>query len=221
MSLLHVFDLDGTLLKGSACMEISRHLGQIRHVESVEEAWGRGEVGHIEFYQLLLGLWWELDDSDLPIIVERSPWLDGIREVTSDIRDRGEHSCVISMSPQFFVDHLLAWGFDSVHGATVHPSKPLQDEDVMFPESKVLVVSELMDRYRLNATQVIAYGDSASDIPLFETLPNTVAVNASISLENLATATCRSEDIRDAYEVGRGLVRGLGVSAQSLRVGKP
>ena len=69
MTILHVFDLDGTLLRGSACMEISSHVGQLERVESVEEAWGRGEVGHLEFYQLLLELWGELDDADLPLNV--------------------------------------------------------------------------------------------------------------------------------------------------------
>jgi phosphoserine phosphatase len=214
MTILHVFDLDGTLLRGSACMEISSHVGQLERVESVEEAWGRGEVGHLEFYQLLLELWGELDDADLPIIVENSPWLEGIREVTSDIHARGERTCVISMSPQFFVDQLLVWGFDSVHGANVHPSKELREDDVMFPESKVLVVSQLMERYHLNSSDVIAYGDSASDIPLFETLSNTVAVNGSDRLVALAAASYSGGDIRDAYRLGRELRDGRSLSTQ-------
>lgn len=201
-----MFDMDGTLMKGSACLELSRHMGKLGQVEAMEESWGRGEVGHVAFYDFLLKIWHGLDDVDVPGVVERSPWLGGIREVCRDIGNRGEHSCVVSMSPQFFVDHLLEWGFNSVHGAGVHPDWPLQATDVLLPEGKVEVVTDLLDRYGLGIEDVVAYGDSASDLPLFRLLPNSVAVNASERLREVAAAVYDGTDLRQAYVLGRSLL---------------
>ena len=63
MSKLHIFDMDGTLLRGSACLELARHLGQFEAVSSIEDRWVRGEVSHLAFWEECLPLWEGLDDA--------------------------------------------------------------------------------------------------------------------------------------------------------------
>jgi phosphoserine phosphatase len=208
MTKLHVFDMDGTLLRGSACLEVSRHLGHLDAVHAVEDAWGRGEVGHVEFYELLLELWQGLTDADIDEVFGGTAWLDGIQEVWADIAERGEHSAVISLSPQFFVDRLLPWGAASVHGAGVHPATPLDAALVLSPEAKVTIVTELLERYGLTEGDCVAYGDSSSDIPLFQHLPHTVAVNGSEAVRAVAAAHYDGSDLREAYALGRALLDG-------------
>lgn len=211
MTRLHVFDLDGTLLTGSACLELCRHLGQLDAVLEIEDAWGRGEVGHVEFYEILLKMWEGLTESDIDEVFTCTPWIDGVQEVMADIAARGEHSAVISLSPQFFVDRLLDWGVGSAHGARVYVGAPLVADDVLTPESKVLLVEELMNRYDVVSRDCVAYGDSSSDVPLFEVLDNTVAVNASESLVALAAAHYEGPDLMVAYAEGRRLLDRCGV----------
>lgn len=206
MTALHVFDMDGTLLRGSACLEVSRHLGHLEAVHAVEDAWGRGEVGHVEFYVLLLELWQGLTDADIDEVFGLTAWLDGIQEVWADIAERGEHSAVISLSPQFFVDRLLPWGAATVHGADVHPATPLDATLVLSPECKVRIVNELLERYGLAQDECVAYGDSSSDIPLFEHLRNTVAVNGSDAVRAVAAVAYDGSDLREAYALGRTLI---------------
>jgi phosphoserine phosphatase len=208
MTKLHVFDMDGTLLRGSACLEVSRHLGHLDAVHAVEDAWGRGEVGHVEFYELLLELWQGLTDDDIDEVFGVTAWLDGIQEVWADIAQRGEHSAVISLSPQFFVDRLLPWGAASVHGAGVHPATPLDATLVLSPEAKVTIVTELLERYGLTESDCVAYGDSSSDVPLFQHLRNTVAVNGSEAVRAVAAAHYDGSDLREAYALGRALLDG-------------
>jgi phosphoserine phosphatase len=208
VSKLHVFDMDGTLLRGSACLELSRHLGHLERVLEAEDAWGRGELGHVEFYVLLLELWRGLTPADVDVVVECSPWLEGVRDVWADIASRGEHSAVISMSPQFFVDRLLQWGAGSVHGAEVHPDVVLEPALVLTPERKVRIVEGLLERYGLSHDDCVAYGDSSSDKPLFAELSHTVAVNASASLRELAAVAYEGGDLREAYALGRALIDG-------------
>lgn len=208
MTKLHVFDMDGTLLRGSACLEVSRHLGHLDQVQAVEDAWGRGEVGHVKFYELLLELWEGLTDADIDDVFAGSPWMQGIQEVWEDIAARGEHIAVISLSPQFFVDRLVAWGAHSAHGAGVHPDLPLEVAAVLGPEAKVRIVADLLERYGLQKSDCVAYGDSSSDLPLFEHLQHTVAVNGSETVRAAAAVQYDGSDLRGAYALARRLLDG-------------
>jgi phosphoserine phosphatase len=63
-----------------------------------------------------------------------------------------------------------------------------------------------MERYGVGQDDCVAYGDSASDIPLFRRLRNTVAVNGTNSLKAVAAASYDGTDLRGAYQRGRGLL---------------
>jgi phosphoserine phosphatase len=71
------------------------------------------------------------------------PWLEGIPEVCADIRERGERSVVITMSPDFFARHLLGLGFDEVK-ASRWPAlpfrEPLDPGGILTPGDKVRIV---------------------------------------------------------------------------------
>ncbi|MGH2869721.1 MAG: HAD family hydrolase [Solirubrobacteraceae bacterium] len=208
MSKLHIFDMDGTLLTGSACLELSRHMGKLDAVNEIERRWVVGGVGHVEFYDLCLPLWEGLTDDDVDEVFAATGWLDGVAEVWDDIARRSEHSAVITLSPQFFADRLLRWGLGSAHGAAVYAGAAPDPELVMTPDSKVGVATELMHRYGLDGDQCVAYGDSSSDIPLFRALRNTVAVNGSDRLREVAAIAYDGSDLRGAYAAGRGLLAG-------------
>lgn len=219
MSKLHIFDMDGTLLAGSACLELSRHLGQLDAVHGFEERWSRGELGHVEFYEILLPLWSGLGDDDIEEVFGRVAWVRGIQEVWADIAGRGEFSAVISLSPQFFAERLLRWGVHTVHGAKVEAGRPPDPAGVLTPESKVAVAAELMETYGLSERDCVAYGDSSSDLPLFERLPNTVAVNSAASLREIAAVAYDGDDLRGAYAAGRGLLSRAGAGSGHLAGG--
>ena len=101
MSKLHIFDMDGTLLKGSACLELARHLGQLEAVSSIEDRWVRGEVSHLAFWEECLPLWEGLDDAIIDKTFAATSWMNGIEAVWADIARRGEHSAVITRLPSF------------------------------------------------------------------------------------------------------------------------
>jgi HAD superfamily phosphoserine phosphatase-like hydrolase len=213
MSKLHIFDMDGTLLAGSACLELSRHAGHLDDVNEMEGRWGRGEIGHVEFYELLLPLWEGIEDADVEEVFGAIAWLDGIEEVWRDIDARGERSAVITLSPQFFADKLLRLGLHEAYGAEVLSGEVLVPERVLTPESKVYIAVEVLERLGLGAEDTVAYGDSSSDLPLFELLENTVAVNGSASLTDHAAVSYEGNDLREAYALGRRLLEGKVPSA--------
>jgi|GEM_PF-879437 len=206
MTKLHIFDMDGTLLAGSACLELSRRAGHLDAVEEMEERWGRGQLGHVEFYELLLPLWAELGGDDIEEVFAGSAWLEGIEEVWRDIDARGERSIVITMSPQFFAEKLRGLGLHEAYGAGVLAGGEVVPERVLTPEMKVYIATEVLERLGLGAADTVAYGDSSSDLPLFEILDNTVSVNGSEALAEHAAVAYRGNDLREAYALGRALL---------------
>ncbi|MCF3173200.1 HAD-IB family phosphatase [Streptomyces sioyaensis] len=208
MSKLHLFDMDGTLLYGSAAaVEISRRLGLEREIAELERGFAAGELTPVQFAQRACELWAaELTDLQVAAAFEGAPWLTGIQEVWADIRARGERCAVISLSPAFFVERLLAWGADTTHGSR-WPAVPIRQAvdpaGILSSAAKVRIADELCVQYGLTRADCVAYGDSMSDTELFATVPQSVAVNADHHVSDLASYAYVGRDLREAYELVR------------------
>ncbi|MFE9842243.1 HAD family hydrolase [Streptomyces goshikiensis] len=210
MTLLHLFDLDGTLMYGSAApVEISRQLGVSTEIGELERAFAARELTPQEFSIAAHGLWSELTPVHVRAAFDGAPWLSGIREVWRDIHDRGDYCAVISLSPSFFVELLLEWGAHAAHGS-VYPSVPftgpLDVAGILTPEGKVDVADRLCERFGVSRSECVAYGDSLTDSALFEAVPRSVAVNARPYLAERATYVYEGRDLREAYQL-LGLAR--------------
>ncbi|UKY51482.1 HAD family hydrolase [Streptomyces inhibens] len=208
MSKLHLFDMDGTLLYGSAAaIEISRQLGLDQEIAELERGFAAGELTPVRFAQLACDLWAaELTELQLAAAFDSAPWLAGIQEVWADIRARGERCAVISLSPSFFVERLLAWGADAAHGSR-WPAVPIRQQvepaGILSPAAKVRIADELCMTYGLTRADCVAYGDSMSDTELFAVLPQSVAMNADHHVSDLASYAYVGRDLREAYELVR------------------
>ncbi|MFD9374851.1 HAD family hydrolase [Streptomyces sp. NPDC059999] len=205
MKLLHLFDLDGTLMYGSAApVEISRQLGVSEEIAELERAFAAREIGPHEFSVAAHALWAGLTSEHVRAAFDGSPWLAGIREVWQEIRERGDHCAVISLSPSFFVELLLEWGADAAHGS-LYPevpfTRPLDVAGILTPELKVDVADRLCARFGVTRSDCVAYGDSLTDAVLFEAVPRSVAVNARPYLAERATYVYEGRDLREAYQL--------------------
>ncbi|KUM98048.1 hypothetical protein AQI95_41395 [Streptomyces yokosukanensis] len=207
MSRLHVFDMDGTLLRGTtASLEIARRLGCLPDLIRLEAEFTRGAVDTRGFAAEVCRLWQDLTPELVADIFTRAPWIGGIAEVLADIRHRGERSIVVTMSPDFFADRLRAYGVDEVV-ASGFPSLPFctapDPRKILSPADKVTAVDRVCRALGLGRDSCIAYGDSASDIPLFRELSHTMAVNADDALRGLARYQYDGDDLRVAYRIAR------------------
>ncbi|MBO0869461.1 MAG: HAD family phosphatase [Micromonosporaceae bacterium] len=214
MSVLRAFDMDGTLLAGSsACLELARALGGAADIEALDERFVRGEIDTRGYGRELVRLWPNLTPTVVADAFAASPWLTGIREVCADIRRRGERSAVVTMSPDFFANHLLAWGFDDVVASRFPPlpfAVPVDPTGILTPPDKVRIVQRLRARHGIDTARCVAYGDSMSDAPLFRHLVATVGVNADTHLAGLAAAAYQGSDLAGAYALGRSLLAAAG-----------
>ncbi|UCM90044.1 HAD family hydrolase [Streptomyces marincola] len=210
--MLHVFDMDGTLLHGTtAGLEIARRSGTLAELVALEGRFAAGELDTRGFAAAIHALWTGLTPAVVAAAFAGAPWLSGIPEVCADIRRRGERSVVITMSPDFFARLLLPLGFDEVVASRFPEppfAAPLDPAHILTPRDKVRVVGELRARHGLSAEQCVAYGDSRSDAPLFRSLRHTVAVNADEHLAGLAALSYRGPSLTEAYAVARTLLPG-------------
>jgi phosphoserine phosphatase len=207
VTLLHVFDMDGTLLSGtSASMLVSRHLGCVPQLLALEEEFATGTMPTHAFSLVAAELFQGVTDEVADEVFAAAPWIRNINKVTADIRQRGEHSLAITMSPDFFAKRLCGFGVDEVVASTF-PPLPLSGlpdpKDILTPGDKVTITERTLTRLGLERDQCVAYGDSLSDAPLFKELRHTVAVNADAHLEGLAKLTYEGDDLWEAYTAAR------------------
>lgn len=207
MTRLHVFDLDGTLMHGSAApLEISRQLGAdaVNRVVDLERDFLAERITPPDFALRVWELWGELTEAQVAAAFQGAPWLAGIQEVWARIRARGEHSAVISLSPDFFVTRLLDWGVDAAFGSR-WPAVPFRSavdpSGILSAAAKVKITDELCAKLGISRADCVAYGDSLSDGELFAAVPTSVAVNADQRLTALASYVYVGRDLREAYQL--------------------
>ncbi|MEW1719670.1 HAD-IB family phosphatase [Streptomyces sp. NPDC093109] len=204
---LHLFDLDGTLIRGSAAaVEISRQLGLSAEIAELEREFLSRRLEPGDFAVRARELWTELTTEQVAAAFEGAPWMTGIREVWSDIRARGDYCAVISLSPDFFVSRLLDWGAHATHGSRwpVLPfTEPVDRAGILTPSAKVKIANSLCAEFEVRMDDCVAYGDSMSDAEIFAVVPRSVAVNADHHLSGLATHAYTGGDLREVYELAR------------------
>jgi phosphoserine phosphatase len=206
---LHLFDMDGTLLRGTtACLQVAQALGRVEELVALEARFGAGELDAPGFAVVVHGMWLDLTPAVVATAFAGSPWLAGMKEVCADIRRRGERSAVITLSPDFFASLLLDVGFDEVVASRFPPlpfAVPVDRAGILGPNDKIDIAERLRVRHGISRSRCVAYGDSMSDAPLFRHLDATVAVNADHHLAGLAAASYRGDDLTGAYALGRAL----------------
>ena len=213
MTALHVFDLDGTLLPATtASLELAKVTGHLDALHALESRFGAGELDTKGFARAVHELWADLTAGQVSEAFAAARRLGRVADVFADIRARGERSVVITMSPDFFVEELLALGTDEVLASRFPPvpfvGARLDPAGILTPDDKPRLVRGRLADLDLPIERCVAYGDSMSDAPLFRVLQHTVAVNADDHLLELAAARYDGDDLWPAYELGRAMLEG-------------
>lgn len=206
--------MDGTLLPGtSANVELARRIGVSGEVAALEKNFARGKIDTKAFARSLFELWGVVGDEVVVEAFNDAPKLRHIRETLSDIHERGHRAIVITMSPDFFSELFLDFGFDAVI-ASKFPRKAqvlLDPAKILSPADKPFLARDICRRYHIPDDAVVAYGDSRSDRFLFENARVAVSVNGDDNVKDVATCSYEGNDLWDAYQVA---LRALGLCAR-------
>jgi phosphoserine phosphatase len=211
VSALFVFDMDGTLLPGTtASLALAGALGALDDLRALEARFAAGALDTRGFAAQVHELFAALTPEEVTATFSATRLLDRVADVFADIRDRGERSLVITVSPDFFARELLALGADAVHGSRF-PAPPyagvaFDPAGILTPDDKPRLVAAAAAAGGLTLDRCVAFGDSMSDAPLFRAVRHTVAVNADDHLRDLAAASYAGDDLWAAYQLGRALL---------------
>ena len=206
------FDLDGTLLPGTtASLEIARATGTTAELLELERSFCAGTCTAYEFAAAVATLWSQVTMTTVAKAFSDSPKLKNIETTLKLVRDLGWRSCLITMSPMFFAAECRSWGFDFIHASEfetpAHPHAVGLPLKILSPEDKVRIAQELCREYRTTLAGSVAFGDSFSDLLLFERVGFSVAVNGSEALRSKANIFYEGPDLLAAFQV---MLRAIG-----------
>lgn len=202
----HVFDMDGTLLRRtSAPALLAAALGQDGSLEELEERFAAGTATAVDFARALHEMWGVVPNEIARRAFAAAPLLANIGEVVADIHDRDERACLITMSPDYFAEQFLQFGFDRVFASAFPRSReaPLDESAILNPQDKPRLAARFCAEHGLELRDAIAYGDSMSDVFLFGEVGLRVSVNGDHHLAELADVAVEGPDLMVAYQAAR------------------
>jgi phosphoserine phosphatase len=202
----HIFDMDGTLLPGTkASLLLAQALGMENALRALEERFAAGKHTSVEFAQNLHATWGVVPAATAANAFANAPLLDNVEAVLRDIRARGERACLITLSPDYFAELLLPFGFDAVYSSTFprDAQTPLDPGKILSAHDKPRLARVFCEEYGLRLEEAIAYGDSISDVFLFEAAGYRISLNGDHHLRDLCDIEIRGNDLYQAYGAAR------------------
>lgn len=196
------FDLDGTLVPNTTvCLHLGPWVGH-HEIEELERLYDLGEItntevaeGNATFYKnrRRQEVWLQLDQLQL---------IKGVEDTIRWLKARSLVPVVATVTMSIAADFLSdRYGFVAGSGCELAET----DEGVLLgtvarhfsADDKATFVRQVAEGHGLGFKDVVAIGDSTSDIPLFQAAGFSVALNASSNARDAADIELDTEDLRD------------------------
>ncbi len=201
---LVIFDLDGTLTQERSIWEyIHKQLGKwYGFAEEYQKKFLAGEISYERFCELDAEVWKGMSVEELLEIVKSVPFHQGAGELINHLKNKGLKIAMISSGLSLLSNWVhQKYGFDySVSNDLLHNDGILNGKvkiQVYF-DQKAVWVGRILKGFEINPEEVIAIGDSAGDIGMFQMVGFSVAINSSCKdLEKVASICVQSGDLAD------------------------
>ena len=200
---LACFDLDGTLVRGTT---VSQHLadrfGQSEQMAGLERRYATGEISNSvvaeETGRSYRGI-------ALPQVVSKLSdiaCIEGIDFTLATLRERGVESLLGTVTWSFAAEEFgRRHGFAAVSGTEIELDLhgiPTGNVKRHFDEwDKLEFIRNYCREKGVALAECIAIGDSRSDIPIFEAVGFSIAINATPEARAAASVTLDTEDLTD------------------------
>jgi phosphoserine phosphatase len=199
-----IFDLDGTLTQERSIWEyIHKQLGKWYGVaEEYQKQFLAGKISYECFCELDAEVWKGMRVEELLKIVKRVPFHQGAGELIDHLKNKGLKLAVVSSGLSILSNWVhQKYGFDySVSNALLHNDGVLNGKVKIqvYYDQKAEWVKRILNNFEINPEEVIAIGDSAGDIDMFQMVGFSIAINSSCKdLEKVATLCIQSGNLAD------------------------
>jgi phosphoserine phosphatase len=203
-----VFDLDGTLLRGtSVSLLLAEWLGQAEEIAELERAFHAHEISNGVVADTSAG--WLAGQSTVEAwrVLTEGPWVAGMTETFQVLAADGVSLLLGTITWSFAAEMLRdRYGFAAVSGTEMEATDGVLSGTVSryFDEhDKVRFVEDWCAQNGFSMSEVAAVGDSRSDVPLFRRAGTSIALNATPDAREAATHTLDTDDLSDALALLR------------------
>jgi phosphoserine phosphatase len=197
-----VFDLDGTLLRGtSVSLLLAQWLGQAEEIAELERAFHAHEISNNVVADTSAG--WLAGQSTAHAwrVLTEGPWIAGMPETFQALVTTGVNLLLGTITWRFAAEMLRErHGFAAASGTEMEATDGVLSGTVSryFDEhDKVRFVENWCAQNGFPMGQVAAVGDSRSDVPLFRRAGASIALNATPDAREAATHVLDTDDLRD------------------------
>jgi phosphoserine phosphatase len=196
------FDIDGTLVPaGSSSSYLAGHLGHQPELDAAEDRYARGELSNRQVSEIDAAGWAGARVADVDLLLRDLPLIPGIDDVLNWCRARNLRPALASLAWQPVSSALAEQhGFMVTGGPRVGVTEGVYDGTVAehFDEyDKRDRALGLARRLGVPISRCAAVGDSRSDIPLFEAVTASLALNAGAAARAAATHSIDATDLRE------------------------
>lgn len=203
-----VFDLDGTLLRGtSVSLMLAEWLGRTREIAELERAFHAHEIPNSVVADVSAGWFAGQHTADVWRVLTEGPWIAGMAETFQALTASGVSILLGTITWSFAAEMLREpHGFAAVSGTEMQAAGGVLSGAVSryFDEyDKARFVEEWCAQSGYSRSQVAAVGDSRSDVPLFRRAGLSIALNATPDAREAATHVLDTEDLRDVLALLR------------------
>jgi phosphoserine phosphatase len=197
-----VFDLDGTLLRGtSVSLMLADWLGRTREITELEQSFHAHEISNSVVADVSAGWLAGQRTTDVWRVLAEGPWIAGMAATLRTLTASGVSILLGTITWSFAAEMLRApHGFAAISGTEMHAADGVLSGVVSryFDEhDKARFVEEWCAQHGYSMSQVAAIGDSRSDVPLFRRAGLSIALNATPDAQEVATHVLDTEDLRD------------------------
>ena len=197
-----VFDLDGTLLRGTTVsLLLAQWLGQTSAITELERAFHAHEISNSVVADTSAGWLAGKSVAEAWRVLEDGSWIDGMTE-TFQALAVAEVSLLLGTITWSFAAEMLRerYGFQAASGTEMQAPDGVLSGVVSryFDEhDKLRFVEDWCAQNGYSMSQVAAIGDSRSDVPLFQRVGMSIALNATPDAQAVATHVLDTENLRD------------------------
>ena len=203
-----VFDLDGTLLRGtSVSLLLAQWLGQTEEIAELERAFHAHEISNRVVADTSAGWLAGQSTAEAWRVLAEGTWIAGMTETFQALAADGVSLLLGTITWSFAAEMLRErHGFAAVSGTEMQATDGVLSGMVSryFDEhDKVRFVEDWCTQNGFSMSQVAAVGDSRSDVPLFRRAGTSIALNATPDAREAATHTIDTDDLCDVLALLR------------------
>lgn len=214
-----VFDLDGTLmLRATSSGVLADAIGHGNAYRALELRYDAGHATNREVTDRQAEWFEGLPLADVHRVLRHGPWIKGLGEALATLADAGCRLLLATLAWRFVGDMLAErYPFDAVCGAemAIDNATLTGRVDGYFDEyDKLSFVASWCADNGYSLQDVVAIGDSRSDVPLFENVRASIALNATAQARAAAERAIDTEDLRDLLPM---LLKPSGIEQSRLR----